>query len=118
MKTALITGVTGQDGAYLSRLLLERGYKVFGSVRNMVQSNHKNLLHLGVEGSIELVSTNLLDLSNVIRLLEKIQPDEIYNLASQSSVGLSFEQPIGTVEFNILSTINLLEGVRLLPLEG
>ena len=118
MKTALITGVTGQDGAYLSRLLLERGYKVFGSVRNIVQSNHKNLVHLGVEGSIELVTTNLLDLSNVIRLIEKVQPQEIYNLASQSSVGLSFEQPIGTVEFNVLSTINLLEGMRILPLKA
>jgi len=94
MKKALITGVTGQDGAYLSRVLLEKGYKVYGTVRDSIALRSKNLKLLGIEDSIELIPTDLLDLSNVIRLLERIKPDEIYNLASQSSVGLSFEQPI------------------------
>ncbi len=115
MKTALITGITGQDGAYLAKLLLEEGYKVCGAVRDTAHPNLQNLIFLDIEERVELVSTNLLDLSNVIRLLEKVQPQEIYNLASQSSVGLSFQLPIGTVEFNVLSTINLLEAMRIVP---
>ena len=118
MKKALITGITGQDGAYLSRVLWEKGYKVYGTVRDSIALRSKNLKLLGIEGSIELIPTDLLDLSNVIRLLERIKPDEIYNLASQSSVGLSFEQPIGTVEFNIMSTMNLLEAIRILPFKA
>jgi len=89
MKKALITGITGQDGAYLSRVLLGKGYQVYGTVRDSIALRSKNLKLLGIEGSIELIPTDLLDLSNVIRLLERIKPDEIYNLASQSSVGLS-----------------------------
>ena len=115
MKTSLITGVTGQDGAYLAKLLLEEGYKVCGAVRDTAHPNLQNLEFLHIEDRVELISTNLLDLSNVIRLLEKIQPQEIYNLASQSSVRLSFQLPIGTVEFNVLSTINLLEAMRIIP---
>ncbi len=115
MKKALITGVTGQDGAYLSKILLNKGYQVYGAIRDSIAPHSRNLKHLGVEGSLELVRTDLLDLSNVIRLLDRIKPDEIYNLASQSSVGLSFEQPIGTVEFNIMSAMNLLEAIRILP---
>jgi len=118
MKKALITGVTGQDGAYLSRVLLEKGYKVYGTVRDSIAPHSRNLKYLGVESSLDLVPTDLLDLSNVIRLLERIKPDEIYNLASQSSVGLSFEQPIGTVEFNIMGTMNLLEAIRILPFKA
>lgn len=118
MKKALITGVTGQDGAYLSRVLLEKGYKVYGTTRDSIAPHSRNLKLLGVENSLQLIPTDLLDLSNVIRLLERIKPDEIYNLASQSSVGLSFEQPIGTVEFNIMSTMNLLEAIRILPFKA
>jgi GDPmannose 4,6-dehydratase len=118
MKKTLITGVTGQDGAYLSRVLLEKGYKVYGTVRDSIAPHSRNLKLLGIENSLELIPTDLLDLSNVIRLLERIKPDEIYNLASQSSVGLSFEQPIGTVEFNIMSTMNLLEAIRILPIKA
>lgn len=118
MKKALITGVTGQDGAYLSRVLLEKGYKVYGTIRDSVAPHSINLKLLGIERSIELIPADLLDLSNVIRLLERIKPDEIYNLASQSSVGLSFKQPIGTVEFNIMSTINLLETIRIVPFKA
>jgi len=118
MKKALITGITGQDGAYLSRVLLEKGYKVYGTVRDSIAPHSGNLRLLGIESSIELIPTDLLDLSNVIRLVERIQPDEVYHLASQSSVGLSFEQPIGTVEFNIMSTIHLLEAIRILPFKA
>jgi len=118
MKKALITGVTGQDGAYLSRVLLEKGYKVYGTVRDWITLRSRNLKLVGIENRLDLIPTDLLDLSNVIRLVERIKPDEIYNLASQSSVGLSFEQPIGTVEFNIMSTMNLLEAIRILPFKA
>lgn len=114
MKNALVSGITGQDGAYLAKLLLEKGYKVSGTVRNGINPNAFNLSYLGIEKDVHLIPANLQDLSNVIRLVERAAPDEIYNLASQSSVGLSFEQPIGTVEFNILSTINFLETIRIL----
>ena len=117
MKRALITGITGQDGSYLSKVLLDKGYKVYGIVRDATVSNLANLKYLGVDDRIELIPANLLDLSNVIRLLKRAKPDEIYNLAAQSSVAISFEQPIWTLEFNVLSTINFLEAMRILPSE-
>lgn len=113
MKTALITGITGQDGAYLSQLLLSKGYKVVGITRDTSDFRLRNLLFLGISDKVELQKANLQDLSNIIRILDKVKPDEIYHLAAQSSVGLSFEQPIGTLEFNIISTANLLEAVRI-----
>ncbi|MEW6183481.1 MAG: GDP-mannose 4,6-dehydratase [Bacillota bacterium] len=116
MRKALITGITGQDGSYLSKLLLSKGYKVYGITRSAASINLKNLKFLRIDREVEILSANLLDLSNIIRILDKHNPDEIYNLASQSSVGLSFDQPIGTLEFNIMSTVNLLEAVRLLHL--
>lgn len=112
MKTAVITGVTGQDGAYLSRFLLNKNYRVVGIVRNASKSNVKNLKYLGVSDRITLIEANLLDLSNIIRILDKNKPDEFYNLAAQSSVSLSFEQPIGTLEFNIISVANMLEAIK------
>lgn len=114
MKTAIITGITGQDGAYLSKFLLEKKYKVIGITRNLHSGNYLGLKYLDVFNEVELVEANLLDFSNIIRFLEKYQPDEIYNLAAQSSVGLSFEQPIGTLEFNIISTANIVEAVRII----
>lgn len=117
MKTALITGVTGQDGAYLSKFLLENNYRVVGITRNLLAGNLNGLNFLNIHNEVELVEANLLDLSNIIRLLENFQPDEIYNLAAQSSVGLSFEQPIGTLEFNIISIANILEAVRIVDKE-
>ncbi|MDH3267268.1 MAG: GDP-mannose 4,6-dehydratase [Ignavibacteria bacterium] len=113
MKTAIITGITGQDGAYLSKFLLEKGYKVIGITRNLQSGNLYGLSFLGIENDLQLVEANVFDLSNIIRLLEKYKPDEFYNLAAQSSVGLSFEQPIGTLEFNIISVANILESVRI-----
>jgi GDPmannose 4,6-dehydratase len=114
MKTALITGITGQDGFYLTKLLLDKGYKVYGTLRDTTFSAMVNLKFLGVKDRVELIRTNLLNPSSVKELIDMARPDEIYNLAAQSSVAISFEQPIQTVEFNVLSTINLLEALRLL----
>ena len=113
MKTALITGITGQDGAYLSKYLIDKNYRIIGITRNLQSGNLNGLSFLGVENDIELVEANVFDLSNIIRLLEKYKPDEFYNLAAQSSVGLSFEQPIGTLEYNIISVANILEAIRI-----
>ncbi len=113
MKTAIITGITGQDGAYLSKFLLEKNYRVIGITRNLQSGNLNGLNFLEVMNDVELVEANVFDLSNIIRLLEKYKPDEFYNLAAQSSVGLSFEQPIGTLEFNIISVANIFEAVRI-----
>jgi len=112
----LITGITGQDGAYLSRFLLEKGYRVFGISRDSSALNVTNLRFLGIEDRVEVHVANMLDLSNIIRLLDLTMPDEIYHLAAQSSVAASFEQPIWTVDFNIMATLHLLEAVRLLRL--
>lgn len=116
MKTAIITGVTGQDGAYLSRLLLGKGYKVIGLVRSNYGQNVQGLKYLDVLGKMDLVECDLKDLSGVIKIISAYKPDEIYNLAAQSSVSLSFQQPIGTLDFNINSITNILEAIRLLNL--
>ena len=114
MKTAIITGITGQDGAYLSKYLLEKDYRVVGITRNLQSGNLNGLNFLGIENDVELVEANVFDLSNILRLLEKYNPEEFYNLAAQSSVGLSFEQPIGTLEYNIISVANILESIRII----
>jgi len=111
-KRALITGITGQDGAYLARLLLDTDYEVIGLSRNSTKPNIRGLRYLGIENEVAVIRANLLDRKNVINIMEKTEPDEVYNLAAQSSVGLSFEQPVGTLQFNILSAANLLEAIR------
>ena len=115
MKTAIITGVTGQDGAYLTKLLLEKGYKVFGTFRRSSSTNFWRLEELGALGdeSLQLVEYDLTDLASAIRLIERARPDEIYNLAAQSFVGVSFDQPINTGLITGLGVTNLLEGVRM-----
>lgn len=113
MKTALITGITGQDGSYLAKLLITKNYKVIGTVRSYRCANTNNFKYLGIENDIIIEELDLLDMVNIIRLIQKYKPDEIYNLAAQSSVGLSFEQPIGTFSFNTMSVNNLLESIRL-----
>jgi GDPmannose 4,6-dehydratase len=113
MKTAMITGITGQDGAYLANFLLNRRYDIIGLIRNNSKINIKNLKYLGVDNKINFMKIDLLNLSNIIRIVEKNKIDEIYNLAAQSSVGLSFSQPIETLEFNIVSTAKLLEAMRI-----
>jgi len=113
MKTAIITGISGQDGSYLAKFILEKGYKVVGTVRSSRYANTKNFEYLGIEDQIIVEELDLLDMANLIRIIQKYNPDEIYNLAAQSSVGLSFEQPLGTFSFNTTSVNNLLEAIRL-----
>jgi len=112
VKTALISGVSGQDGAYLARLLLGKGYKVYGTSRDAQMSSFGNLERLGIKGQVTLLSMALSDFRSVIQVLSKVHPDEIYNLAGQSSVGLSFEQPVETLESITTGTLNLLEAIR------
>jgi len=113
MKMAMITGITGQDGAYLSKLLLSKGYNIIGVLRKNKKSNLKNLEYLGVSNKIKFIKMDLLDLPFIIKILENNNIDEIYNFAAQSSVGLSFNTPIETINFNIISTANLLEAIRI-----
>lgn len=113
-KTAFITGVSGQDGAYLSKLLLSKGYSIIGITRSYHQDNLEKLKILNIDKEVTMEECDLLDLSSVITLINKYKPDEIYNLAAQSSVGLSFKQPIGTINFNIVSVLNLLEAIRII----
>ncbi|THU41509.1 GDP-mannose 4,6-dehydratase [Niastella caeni] len=114
MKSAIITGITGQDGAYLTRLLLEKGYKVVGLIRSHYGSNLNRLKYLGLLDRVELVECDQSDLSQVLNIISTHKPNEVYNLAAQSSVSLSFQQPIGTINFNIQSVLNMLEAIRLL----
>ena len=113
MKMAMITGITGQDGAYLSKFLLAKGYNIIGVLRKNKKSNLKNLEYLGVSNKIKFIKMDLLDLPFIIKILENNNIDEIYNFAAQSSVGLSFNIPIETINFNIISTANLLEAIRI-----
>jgi GDPmannose 4,6-dehydratase len=112
MKKALVTGISGQDGAYLARLLLEKGYQVWGTSRDAQISSFRNLERLSIRNDVQLASVALNDFRSVIQVLFKAQPDEIYNLGGQSSVSLSFEQPVETQESIYLGTLNLLEAIR------
>jgi GDPmannose 4,6-dehydratase len=116
MKTALIIGVSGQDGAYLSKLLLEKGYRIVGTSRDAQITPFGNLTRLGIRSFVVTESMALNDFRSVIQILKKVKPDEIYNLAGQSSVGLSFDQPVETFESISIGTLNLLEGLRFLDL--
>lgn len=111
-KTALITGIRGQDGAYLAQLLLDKGYNVVGADRRSGGANYWRLKELGIYKDIKLEYMDLLELTNIIRSIEKIKPDEIYNLAAQSFVPTSFEQPMLTSEINAIGVLRLLEGIR------
>jgi GDPmannose 4,6-dehydratase len=112
MKKALICGVSGQDGAYLAQLLLDRGYIVCGTSRDAQVSAFSNLTRLGISDRLKLESVALNDFRSVLQVLVKFQPDEVYNLAGQTSVGLSFEQPVETLESISVGTLNLLEAIR------
>lgn len=111
-KKALITGISGQDGPYLSRLLIEKGYEVIGVRRPGTQLRDQGLRFLGIQDRVSLEVVDMTDVAQVIALLLKHLPDEIYNLGSQSSVGLSFKSPYETMSANILSVLNLLEAIR------
>ena len=114
-KKALITGITGQDGAYLAQLLLEKGYLVTGTFRRSSSVNFWRIAELGIEQhpNLNLVEYDLTDLSSSIRLIESTRPDEVYNLAAQSFVGVSFDQPVTTASIPGIGAVNLLEAIRI-----
>jgi GDPmannose 4,6-dehydratase len=115
-KTALITGVGGQDGAYLAQLLLTKGYVVFGTSRDAGVSNFSSLTRLGILDQIKLLSMAPHDFKSTLKVISKVQPDEIYHLAGQTSVGLSFEQPSETIESITIGTLNILDALNFLKL--
>ena len=114
MPRALIFGVSGQDGAYLARLLLDRGYEVIGASRDAQVAPFGSLAKLGIRDRIQVISAAITDFRSVLQVLAKVQPDEIYNLAGQTSVGLSFELPVETLESVAVGTLNILESLRFL----
>lgn len=112
MKKALITGVAGQDGAYLSKLLLEKGYKVYGGARRNASGSLWRHDDLGIAGEVEIIDFELLEQSNITRAIQKIKLDEVYNLAAQSFVGVSFEQPVYTSQVDAMGVLYILEAIR------
>ena len=114
MKTAVITGITGQDGAYLAELLLEKGYSVYGTYRRTSSTNFWRIEELGIENNpnLHLVEYDLTDLGSTIRLLKKAKPVEFYNLAAQSFVAVSFDQPITTAKITGLGPVYILEAIE------
>jgi len=115
MKKAIITGITGQDGAYLAQLLLEKGYEVYGTYRRTASVNFWRIEELGIfnHPNLHLIEFDLIDATNAIRMLSQIEPDEVYNLAAQSFVGVSFEQPLATAHITGLGAAHLLEAIRI-----
>lgn len=115
MKKAIVTGITGQDAAYLAELLLEKGYEVYGTYRRTSSVNFWRIEELGIEKhpNLHLVEYDLTDQANSVHMVMKIQPDEIYNLAAQSFVGVSFEQPLATAHITGLGCVHLLEAIRI-----
>lgn len=115
MKKAIVTGITGQDAAYLAELLLNKGYEVYGTYRRTSSVNFWRIEELGIEKhpNLHLVEYDLTDQANSVHMVMKIQPDEIYNLAAQSFVGVSFEQPLATAHITGLGCVHLLEAIRI-----
>jgi GDPmannose 4,6-dehydratase len=111
-KTALVLGIGGQDAAYLSQLLLTKGYKVIGTSRDATLANRAGLKSLGIESGVQIVSMAPTDFRSVLQTVRRHAPDEIYHLAGQTSVGLSFEQPVETIESIAIGTLNVLESIR------
>lgn len=112
MKTAMITGINGQDGAYLAQFLIAKGYRVIGLIRESGMEHLQNLEYLDIRDKVELVTYNVSNMFNIMYLMEKYKPDEFYNLVAQSSVGVSFAHPQATIEFNVSSVLNILESIR------
>jgi GDPmannose 4,6-dehydratase len=113
MKRAFITGITGQDGAYLAQLLLEKGYKVYGLLARRSSNTLWRLEYLGIQDQVELIEGDVCDVTSLIRALKKANPHEVYNLAAQSFVGTSWEQPQLTAQVTGVGVLNLLEAIRL-----
>jgi len=114
MKKALIIGVSGQDGAYLAKLLLEKGYEVYGTSRDHEVSSFANLVTLGIRDRVKTMSMVTSDFRSVLTALQSAEADEVYNLAGQTSVGMSFDYPVETFDSILIGTMNLLECLRLL----
>jgi len=112
-KVALITGITGQDGAYLSQLLLKKNYKVYGTCRRSTSEKFTSLKHLNIDNKISYCDFDLLEFSNILETIDKINPTEIYNLAAQSFVPTSFNVPIVTTDINSLGALRILEAIRI-----
>jgi GDPmannose 4,6-dehydratase len=112
MKKALILGVSGQDGGYLAKFLLSKGYDVYGASRDAQMSPFHNLIRLGIRDQVHVESVAINDFRSILQSLTKIEPDEVYNLAGQSSVDLSFQQPVETFESIGIATINILETIK------
>lgn len=112
MKRALIYGIGGQDGSFLARLLLDKGYAVYGTSRDAQLSQFSNLRKLAILDKVKLISVAINDFRSVLQSLIQIEPHEVYNLAGQSSVGLSFDQPVETLESISIGTLNILEAIR------
>ena len=115
---ALICGVTGQDGAYLAKLLLHKGYKVFGTSRDVAGSSRRNLRLLGIDEEIQYLTLDVTDYKSVLTALQSSQPEEIYNLSGQSSVSISYELPFETIRSFTLGVLNIMEGMRFLGLNS
>jgi GDPmannose 4,6-dehydratase len=111
-KKAIITGITGQDGSYLAKLLLEKGYEVYGAYRRSASANVWRLDELGVADDVKMISLELLEYSNIQKVIDKVQPNEFYNLAAQSFVGTSFDQPLYTAEVDGMAVTRILEAIR------
>lgn len=109
---ALICGITGQDGAYLAKLLLEKGYRVIGTSRDAMGTSLENLQWLGIHDQVKVITMSINDFRSVLTVIQNYAPDEIYNLAGQTSVGLSFEQPVEAMESISIGTLNILEAIR------
>lgn len=118
MPRALICGVSGQDGAYLAKLLLSKGYAVYGTSRDIEVNDFRNLRSLGVKDDVKLLSLSTADFRSILEVLRQSEPDEIYNLSGQTSVGLSFLQPVETISSIAIATLNLLEAVRFSNLQA
>ena len=114
LKKVLIFGISGQDGAYLASLLLQKGYEVHGTSRDAEMSSFTSLVALGIRGRVTLHSAVLTDFRSTLQVIARVSPDEIYNLAGQSSVGLSFQQPVETLESFATAALNVLEVLRFL----
>ncbi len=112
MKKALIVGISGQDGSYLAELLLKNGYEVHGTSRDAQLNSFQNLHKLGIIDQVKVHSMSTIDFRSVLQTIKQVEPDEIYNLSGQSSVGLSFDQPVETFDSITVGTINLLEAIR------
>lgn len=112
MKTALITGILGQDGPYLAQLLLEKDYKVYGLIRRYTNPNFSNLDYLGITDKIDYITGDLTDEASLINIIKTIRPDEVYNLAAQSFVGASWDQATLTTEINAIGALYLLNAIK------